>query len=74
MYDGDVQYVIDEIWGPLETILDGKTDEDLVKMIDEIMDNETYEQQFKEWVEWNDDEDDLDTLHCDLVWEIITGE
>ena len=71
MYDGDVQYVIDEIWGPLETILDGKTDEDLVKMIDEIMDNETYEQQFKEWREYNEDEDDLDTLHCDLVWEII---
>ena len=23
MYDGDIQYVIDEIWGPLETILDG---------------------------------------------------
>jgi hypothetical protein len=74
IYDGDVQYVIDEVWGPLETILDGKTNEDLVKMIDEIMDNETYEQQFKEWVEWNDDEDDLDTLHCDLVWEIITKE
>jgi hypothetical protein len=73
MYDGDIQYVIDEIYGPLETILDGKTNEDLVKMIDEIMDNETYEQQFKEWVEWNDDEDDLDTLHCDLVWEIITS-
>jgi hypothetical protein len=73
MYDGDVQYVIDEVWGPLETILDGKTDEDLVKMIDEIMDNETYEQQFKEWREWNDDEDDLDTLHCNLVWEIITS-
>ena len=72
-YDGDVQYVIDEVWGPLETILDGKTNEDLVKMIDEIMENETYEQQFKEWVEWNDDEDDLDTLHCDLVWEIITS-
>jgi hypothetical protein len=73
MYDGDVQYVIDEIYGPLETILDGKTDEDLVKMVDEIMDNETYEQQFKEWREWNDDEDDLDTLHCNLVWEIITS-
>ena len=73
MYDGDVQYVIDEIYGPLETILDGKTNEDLVKMIDGIMDNETYEQQFKEWVEWNDDEDDLDTLHCNLVWEIITS-
>jgi hypothetical protein len=73
MYDGDIQYVIDEIYGPLETILDGKTDEDLVKMIDEIMDDETYEQQFKEWREWNDDEDDLDTLHCNLVWEIITN-
>jgi hypothetical protein len=73
MYDGDVQYVIDEVWGPLETILDGKTNEDLVKIIDEIIDNETYEQQFKEWVEWNDDEDDLDTLHCNLVWEIITS-
>jgi hypothetical protein len=23
-YDGDEQYVIDEIWGPLETILEGK--------------------------------------------------
>jgi hypothetical protein len=72
-YDGDIQYVIDEIYGPLETVLDGKTDEDLVKIINEIMDDETYEQQFKEWREWNDDEDDLDTLHCDLVWEIITN-
>jgi hypothetical protein len=72
-YDGDVQYVIDEVWGPLETILDGKTDEDLVKMIDGIMDDETYEQQFKEWKDYNDDEDDLDTLHCNLVWEIITS-
>jgi hypothetical protein len=73
MYDGDVQYVIDEVWGPLETVLDGKTDNDLVKIIDEIIDNETYEQQFKEWREYNDDEDDLDTLHCNLVWEIITS-
>jgi len=71
MYDGDVQYVIDEIWGPLETILDGKTDEDLVKMIDEVMDDELYPKYFNDWVEWNDDEDDLDTLHCTLVWEII---
>jgi hypothetical protein len=74
MYDGDVQYVIDEVWGPLETVLDGKTDEDLVKMIDGIMDDETYEQQFKDWKEYNEDEDDLDTLHCNLIWEIITGE
>lgn len=71
MYDGDVQYVIDEIWGPLETILDGKTDEDLVKMIDDVMDDELYPKYFNDWVEWNDDEDDLDTLHCTLVWEII---
>jgi hypothetical protein len=72
-YDGDVQYVIDEVWGPLETILDGKTNEDLVKMIDEIMDDELYPKYFNDWVEWNDDEDDLDTLHCNLVWEIITN-
>jgi hypothetical protein len=71
-YDGDEQYVIDEIYGPLETILAGKTDEDLVKMIDEVMDDELYPKYFNDWVEWNDDEDDLDTLHCDLVWEIIT--
>jgi hypothetical protein len=70
-YDGDVQYVIDEVWGPLETILDGKTNEDLVKMIDEVMDDELYPKYFNDWVEWNDDEDDLDTLHCTLVWEII---
>jgi hypothetical protein len=70
-YDGDVQYVIDEIYGPLETILAGKTDEDLVKMIDEVMDDKLYPKYFNDWVEWNDDEDDLDTLHCTLVWEII---
>ena len=34
MYDGDEQYVIDEVWGPLETIFDGKTDEDLVNCRD----------------------------------------
>ena len=72
-YDGDEQYVIDEIYGPLETILAGKSDEDLVKMIDEVMDDELYPKYFNDWVEWNDDEDDLDTLHCDLVWEIITS-
>jgi len=71
MYDGDEQYVIDEIYGPLETILDGKTDEDLVKMIDDVMDDELYPKYFNDWIEWNDDEDDLDTLHCTLVWEII---
>jgi predicted nucleotidyltransferase len=73
MYDGDIQYVIDEIWGPLETCLDGKTDEDLVNMINEIMDDKDYESNFKEWREWNSGETDLDTLHCTLVWENITN-
>ncbi len=72
-YNGDVQYVIDEIWGPLETCLDGKTDNDLVNMINEIMDDKDYENKFKEWREWNSEETDLDTLHCSLVWEIITN-
>ena len=73
MYDGDIQYVIDEIWGPLETCLDGKTDEDLVNIINEIMDDKDYENNFKEWREWNSEETDLDTLHCTLVWETITN-
>ena len=73
MYDGDIQYVIDEIWGPLETCLDGKTDEDLVNIINEIMDDKDYESNFKEWREWNSGETDLDTLHCTLVWENITN-
>jgi hypothetical protein len=73
MYDGDIQYIIDEVWGPLETIFDGKTDEDLVKMINDIMDDKSYENNFKEWREWNSEETDLDTLHCTLVWETITN-
>jgi hypothetical protein len=73
MYDGDIQYVIDEIWGPLETCLDEKTDEDLVNIINEIMDDKDYENNFKEWREWNSEETDLDTLHCTLVWETITN-
>jgi hypothetical protein len=71
MYDGDVQYVIDEVWGPLETILDDKTDEDLVNIINEIMDDEKFESNFKEWKEWNSEETDLDTLHCTYIWECI---
>ena len=73
MYDGDEQYVIDEIWGPLETILDGKTDEDLVNIIDEIMDAPTFESEFNEYKEYMDDEDDLETLYCNYVWECITN-
>ncbi len=72
MYDGDEQFVIDEIWGPLETCLDGKTDEDLVNIVNEIMDDELYPQYFKEWEERNK-LDDIDTLHCNLVWECITN-
>jgi hypothetical protein len=73
MYDGDEQYVIDEIWGPLETILDDKTDEDLVNIIDEIMDAPTFESEFNEYKEYMDDEDDLETLYCNYVWECITN-
>lgn len=73
MYDGDEQYVIDEVWGPLETCLDGKTDEDLVNIINEIMDEETYESKFKAWQEWNSEETNLDALHCTLIWETITN-
>jgi hypothetical protein len=73
MYDGDEQYVIDEVWGPLETILDGKTDEDLVKIIDNIFNDPKFEDEFNEWKEWNLEETDLDTLHCTYVWECITN-
>ena len=73
MYDGDEQYVIDEIYGPLETILDGKTDEDLVNIIDEIMDAPTFENEFNEYKEYMDDEDDLETLYCSYIWECITN-
>jgi hypothetical protein len=37
-YDGDVEYVINEVWGPLETILDGKTDEELIEIINDNLD------------------------------------
>ena len=73
MYDGDEQYVIDEIWGPLETCLDEKTDEDLVNIINEIMDAPTFESEFNEYKEYMDDEDDLETLYCNYVWECITN-
>ena len=73
MYDGDEQYIIDEIYGPLETILDGKTDEDLVNMINEIIDAPNFEKEFNEYKEYMDDEDDLETLYCDYVWECISN-
>ncbi len=73
MYDGDIQFVIDEIWGPLETILDGKTDEDLVKIIDDILNDPKFKDEFNEWRDWNSEETDLEELHCNYVWECITN-
>ena len=73
LYDGDVDYVINEVWGPLETILDGKTDEDLVKIIDNIFNDPKFEDEFREWREWNSEETDLDALYCSYVWECITN-
>ena len=35
-YNGDEDYVINHIWGPLETCLDGKTDLELIEIINEI--------------------------------------
>ena len=73
MYDGDEQYVIDEIWGPLITCLDGKSNSDLVDIINEIMDAPKFEGEFNEYKEYMGHEDDLITLHCDYVWECITN-
>lgn len=73
MYDGDEQYVIDEIWGPLETILDGKTDEDLVNMINEIMDAPTFENEFNEYKDNMGDGWDVNDLYCDYIWECISN-
>ena len=73
MYDGDTQFVIDEIWGPLETILDGKTDGDLVNIIDDILNDPKFEDYFNEWKEWNSEEVDLEVLYCSYVWECITN-
>ena len=71
MYDGDEQYVIDEIYGPLETILDGKTDEDLVNMINEIMDAPTFENEFNEYKEYMGEGYDDEELYCNYIWECI---
>jgi len=70
-HDGDVEYVINEIWGPLTTILDGKTDNDLMDIINSIMDKDTYENEFNEFKEYMGG-DDITELDCNLVWEIIT--
>jgi hypothetical protein len=76
MYDGDVKYVEEEIWGgPLETILDGKTDEDLINIINEIIDNPSFEEEFNEYKEYMKDKDNevnKEELYMNFVWECIT--
>jgi len=71
-HNGDVEYVINEVWGPLTTILDGKTDNDLIDIINSIMDKDTYEDEFNEFKLWVG-EDDVTALDCNLVWEMITN-
>ena len=72
MYDGDEQFVIDEIWGPLETCLDGKSDKYLVSIVNEIMDDPSFNTNIKQFQEWTE-EDDMDTLCCNYVWEFINN-
>ena len=79
MYDGDVKYVEEEIWGgPLETILDGKTDEDLINIINEIIDNPSFEEEFNEYKEYMKDNEDIEVevddeeLYMNFIWECIT--
>ena len=69
-YDGDVEYVINEIWGPLTTILDGKTYNDLMDIINSIMDKDTYEDEFNAFKEYMGS-DNVTELDCNLVWEMI---
>ncbi len=71
-YDGDVEYVINEVWGPLTTVLDGKTDNDLIDIINSIMDKDTYENEFNAFKD-HMEEDDVTELDCNLVWEMITN-
>jgi hypothetical protein len=72
-YDGDEQYVIDEVWGPLETCLDGKTDEDLINIINEIVDDSSFEKEFNEFKEYYGEGWSEEELYCNYVWESITN-
>jgi hypothetical protein len=72
-YDGDVQYVIDEVWGPLETCLDGLTDEDLIKKIDNILDDPSFKDEFEEFKKHMDHENDEMELYINYVWECISN-
>jgi hypothetical protein len=73
MYGGDEQYVIDEVWGPLETCLDGKTDEDLINIVDKIMDDPSFEKSFKEFKEYMGEKWSVEELDYELIWEFITN-
>ena len=35
--------------------------------------DESFDNDFEGWKIWNKEETDLDTLHCNLVWEFITN-
>jgi hypothetical protein len=69
-YDGDVEYVINEVWGPLTTVLDGKTDNDLMDIINSIMDKDTYADEFNAF-KLHIESDDVEEVDCWLVWETI---
>jgi hypothetical protein len=72
-YGGDEQFVIDEVWGPLETCLDGKTDEDLINIVDKIMDDPSFEKEFEEFKEYMGGNWSIEELDCDFIWEHITN-
>ena len=73
MYGGDEQFVIDEIWGPLETCFDGETDEDLINIVDKIMDDPSFEKEFEKFKEYMGEKWSVEELDCGFVWESITN-
>lgn len=72
-YGGDEEYVRDEILGSLETVLDGKTDNDLVNLINQIFDEEGFEQDFLEYKEYMGDRYSDEELYTSYAWETITN-
>jgi hypothetical protein len=69
-YNGNVDYVINKVWGPLTTILDGKTDNDLMDIINSVMDKDTYEDEFNKFKLYIGS-DDVEEVDCWIVWETI---
>jgi hypothetical protein len=72
-YDGDVEYVINEVWGPLETILDGKTDEELIEIINDNLDEPEFEEKFNKFKKHMGEGWDEEELYCNYIWENITN-